>query len=324
MILNKGIISSCIVVVFGMIGVCQQSSLVSLAYKDPFRIIPSSGGLKGTLMGSGIYRNQWQGLDGHPKGVDLSLHFPIFQISSTSGVSIGQEKLGLETHTFLKPGIYKVIKSDSWIWSIGLQAEFDWISFDSKLARTPEGNYQNPEVDHKDPLVSNQQGSQGIFDFGVSSFISWKQFSFGINVEKLLESSQAAADFPWKNRRNLKILGLFEYEWMKILWKPHLLIYTDFNQLQADFIASFEYGSGIFGGIHLRGFDNNSLESMGLSFGFDISKSLQLAYCHEFYIGAIPAGIPSSSQEIGLFYNLGKAFGLGRPPKIIHNPRYSD
>lgn len=295
-----------------------------MVYKDRYRVIPAYAGMEGTLMGSGVYRNQWQSLPGHPQGIDLSIHFPVYKLGSAAGMLIGQDELGLERHSFIKPSFHKVLKLRDVLLSAGFQAEFDWINFNSELARTPEGDYQGQNVDHNDPRLLNREGSVGIFDLGLSFYFIWKRFQGGIAVEKLLEAKNESTPFPWTNRRTIKAIGSTDFKWRDLDLQAQILIYTDFVKVQTDLFSGFDYHGSIFGGIHLRGYNGNSLESLGISLGFSLSKSIQVAYCHEFYVGQIPVNYVTGNQEIGLFYNFGKAFGLGKPPRIIHSPRYSD
>lgn len=306
------------------VSMAQQSPLSSLAYKDKYRMIPAYAGLEGTLAGSAIYRNQWQNLPGHPQGIDLAVHCPVYKWGSALGVLIGQDELGLERHNYIRPSFNKVIKWNEVLLTPGIDLEMDWLSFRSELARTPDGNYPGNGLDHNDPELLNQGGTRSIFDFGVSVFASWHRLQAGLAVEKLLESGSKGPPLPWKNRRSIKFLISNDFEWNSATIFTQLLAYSDLIKLQTDFFCGFDYTGNIFGGIHLRGYNANSLESLGLSVGFNLSKNIQLAYCHEFYIGKIPVSYVSSSQELGLFYNFGKAFGLGKPARIIHSPRYSD
>jgi type IX secretion system PorP/SprF family membrane protein len=302
----------------------QQSPLSSLIYKDKYRVIPAFAGMEGTLMGSGVYRNQWHSFPGHPQSIDLSIHFPIYRWGSSAGILIGQDELGLERHSFIKPSFHKVLKLNGVLLSAGLQAEFNWINFNSGLARTPEGDYQGQNFDHNDPRLLNSESSLGTFDLGLSCYAIWGKFQGGISIEKLLQTKNESQPFPWANRRTIKAIGSKDFKWLDLDFKAQLLIYSDFVKVQADLFSGFDYHGSIFGGIHFRGYNGNSLESLGFSLGFSLSKSIQVAYCHEFYVGQIPVNYVTGNQEIGLFYNFGKAFGLGKPPRIIHSPRYSD
>jgi type IX secretion system PorP/SprF family membrane protein len=307
-----------------LISIAQQTPLTSLAYKDRFKIIPAYAGMEGTLMGSAIYRNQWQNLTGHPQGIDISIHCPIYKLGASMGLSLGKEEIGLESHTFIKPSFHKVSKINDFLITAGIEAEFYWTAFNSESARTPDGDYSGPDINHADPGLSNNGGTHGFTDFGLSVYAIWNRFHAGVAIEKILESNKDNKPYPWSNRRNLTILCAADYMLFNLNFQTQVVLHSDFLKLQSDLFTGIDYNGSIFGGIHMRGYNGNSLESLGLSLGFSLSKNIQLAYCHEFYIGSIPVSAVSGSQEIGLFYNLGKAFGLGKSPRIIHSPRYSD
>jgi type IX secretion system PorP/SprF family membrane protein len=302
----------------------QQSPLSSLAYRDRFSINPSYAGLEGTLAAAGLYRNQWQAISGHPRSIVLNFHCPVYKWGSAIGMSMGQDQLGLERHIFFKPGIHKISKLSGILIATGIHADLDWISFDSELARTGDGIYQSGSVEHNDPQLLNQTGSRAIMDFGISAYLIWQNIQAGFTIEKLLETGKKDKPFPFRNRRNIKANLSYDYKWNQLILQALAVINTDLLKVQTDLFSGFDYNGSIFGGIHLRGYNANSFESLGLSLGFSLGKQLNLAYCHEFYIGILPANVVSSSQEIGLFYNFGKAFGLGKTPRIIYSPRYSD
>jgi type IX secretion system PorP/SprF family membrane protein len=312
------------IVSFAWNGKAQQGLLSSLAYKDKYRAIPAFAGMEGTIMGSFVYRNHWQGFPGNPKTLDLSLHSPYYRWGAAFGLLMGQDKLGLEQHSYIKPSIHKVINLGKVLFSAGIQAEFYWLNLDLDAARTPEGDYPGGNIDHNDPRLANQTSDERNADLGISVFLLWEKYQFGVSLEKLFQSHQSGAPIPWTNRRNLKLLVSRRLDWNDIAFELQCLVHSDFVRLQTEIFSGIEYNGNIFGGVHLRGYNGNSLESIGFSLGLRLSKQIQMAYCHEFNIGSVSSNFNQGNQEIGLFYNFGKAFGLGKAPRIIYNPRYSD
>ncbi|MBK6546869.1 MAG: PorP/SprF family type IX secretion system membrane protein [Saprospiraceae bacterium] len=318
-------ILSCVLLVLSLLrGFGQQTPLSTLIYKDKYRINPAYAGLEGTLFASGIYRNQWQNFEGNPQTMDISFNCPLYRIGSGMGITFGQDKLGIQKNHYVKPSINKVWKSSTWLVSIGLQSEFYWFSLNSNAVRTPQGEYQGGNLDHKDNQISNLNGSINIMDLGLSCFVQRGPFELGIAIEKLLESKKDQMVFPWQNNRTVKGFMGAQFDWFSINFIEQIVVLSDFKQSQIDFFSGFEYNGNIFGGVHVRGYNGNSFESLGVSFGFSLSKQLKMAYGHEFYMGSIPQQLNGGSQELGIFYNFGRAFGLGKAPKIIHSPRYSD
>ncbi len=319
------------ILLLSIIGICsgyfvfaQQGLISSLAYKDKYRIIPGFAGMEGTLLGSAVYRNHWQGFPGQAKTTDVSIHSPFYKWGSALGLLMGQDKLGLEQHIYFKPSIHKVMIYGPLLISAGIQADLNWLQIDLNAARTPDGSYPGGQIDHNDPMLADQISRQVLADFGINLYLMWNKYQLGMSLEKIVQSQHSQYPLPWTNRRNFKLLVSRTFEWNKFKFEGQFIVHSDFVRFQTEIFSGFEYNGNIFGGIHLRGYNGNSLESAGFSVGLRLSKKFQMAYCQEFYLGTIPNNIIQGSQEIGVFYTFGKAFGLGKAPRIIYNPRYSD
>lgn len=302
----------------------QQTSLITQASRDPYFVNAAYAGLEGTLIASAHYRNQWFKLDGHPQTILVASHFPIYKIKSGFGFSLGQDQIGLQTEVFIKPSFNHVWNFNSWLVSGGVQIDLKSLAFNSINARTPDGEYSNGQVDHQDQQLSNTDLNGGFFDLGLAVFIQRAHYKFGISADRLLESGSLKNTLLYNNNREFRALGITDWEWEQFTFRGGFLLYTDLNRFQSDIFSNFEYNGNIFGGLHVRGYDGSSMESLGITAGFALTRKLHLAYTHEFYLGKIDKGLVTGSQEMGLYYNLGRAVGLGKAPRIIHSPRYSD
>lgn len=302
----------------------QQSSLFSLASKDVYRIIPAMAGQEGTLFASGLFRSQWQNIEGHPQTFDFSVNLPLYWIQSGCGFSLGKDELGLSQLVYFRPSYNLVFKSEAILWSGGLHLIYNNLRFQGDLARTPEGQYLAGSIDHLDPLVPTTTVSLHILDGGVSLALLYRNWQIGLSVNQILESHTRNENLAWKNRRHYQILTSYHAEIERFIIKPQCLVSLNGNRVQADFFTGFEYNGNVFGGIHFRGYDDRSLESVGISVGFKLSKRISLAYAHEFYLGKLSGDSQLQTQEFGLFYHFGKAIGLGIKPRIEYSPRYAD
>ena len=54
--------------------------------------------------------------------------------------------------------------------------------------------------------------------------------------------------------------------------------------------------------------------------GFKLSEKITLAYAYDLTLSEL-SQVSNGSHEIMINYNLGKALGKGKPPRIIYNPR---
>lgn len=302
----------------------QQTSLYSLHHKDPYRIIPAFAGMEGTLFSSVIYRNQWQGLEGNPRTLDLSINMPLYWLASGAGINISKDELGLSNITVFKPSWNKVIHSGELLWSVGLQLSYIHYSFNGALARTPDGAYLPWPIDHKDPYLSEQKTSFSLLDGGLSGVMLYKNYKIGLMVSNLLESKTTKDLNYWQNKRHYYVFIGGAYQLGNWTISPEVVVQSTIYHTQNNLFLGFDHNGSIFGGIHFRGYDDYSLESFGVSAGFRLSGNLSVAYVHEFYLGKLSQNPDLKTQEFGLFYQFGKNFGLGKKPRVQFSPRYFD
>lgn len=313
-----------IFMVFTAYGSAQQISLQGFAYKDPFKLIPAFGGLEGTIVGSATFRNQWQGLSGHPQTFDVRLNLPLYWIRSGAGWVMGKDETGLSQQIYIQPSFNRVFHFNKLLMSLAVQMQYAYHSFDGSLVQTPEGEYNGGQVDHQDPLLDKSKRSFQMLDAGFSVAFEYSGFKFGWAGTGLFESGKAAFPALYKNRRHHIIYTSYQGALGAIKYFPSLSVYTDLHKTQTEIFLGGTYNGNIFGGIHLRGYNDESLESLGISFGFELSSRWSVAYLHEFYLGKIPVSAVQRSQEFGLFYHFGKAIGQGRKPPVLKSPRYLD
>jgi hypothetical protein len=76
----------------------------------------------------------------------------------------------------------------------------------------------------------------------------------------------------------------------------------------------------IFGGCSLRGFNDNSFDSLVILGGLRLSAHYSVSYSYDVGINALKTAT-QGSHELHINYNLNKLIGIGLPPEIIYNPR---
>ncbi len=302
----------------------QQTSLFSLAYRDAYRFIPAMAGQEGTLFASGLFRNQWQSIEGHPQTFDFSANLPLYWLQSACGFNLGKDELGLSQMIYVRPSFNLVYKSNEFVWSAAVQLLYNNIKFQGDLARTPDGQYQAGSFDHLDPLVPLAPSNLHVLDGGISLALAFRNLQVGASLSQLFESRSVKENIAWRNRRHYQILIAYQWPLEQLTIKPQYLVSVNGNRVQMDFFTGIEYNGNVFGGIHFRGYNDRSLESVGISAGFSLSKSISLAYAHEFYLGKLRGDLQIQTQEFGLFYHFGKAIGVGIKPRIEYSPRYAD
>ncbi|MBK8955988.1 MAG: PorP/SprF family type IX secretion system membrane protein [Saprospiraceae bacterium] len=302
----------------------QQISLQGFHYKDPYKLIPAFGGLEGTLFASATFRNQWQGIAGQPQTFDLRVNLPLYLINSGAGLAIGKDETGLGQILYVQPSFNRVFHFDQLLFSAAAQFQYAYHNFSGQLARTPDGDYTNGQIDHKDPLLDTRSSNFQRWDAGISVAFQYDLYKFGLAVSGIFENGKASLPVPYRNTRHYLLHASYEWAWGRFKFLPTFALYSDLKSSQTEIFLGGEYNGNIFGGMHIRGYDDNSIESLGISFGFELSSKWSVGYLHEFYLGKITGSQLPKSQEFGLFYHFGKAIGEGKKPPVLRSPRYFD
>jgi len=102
---------------------------------------------------------------------------------------------------------------------------------------------------------------------------------------------------------------------------PSLFIKTDGVQTQVDLSTRFDYQDLYFGGLSFRGYSKNTIDALALFVGARVSSQLSLAYGYDITLSRLGT-YSEGTHEIVVHYNLSKPIGVGKPEKIIYNPRY--
>ena len=102
---------------------------------------------------------------------------------------------------------------------------------------------------------------------------------------------------------------------------PSFLLKSDLVETQIEISTIARFNDNIFGGASFRGYNSNSFDAVVLLAGYKLSENLTLAYAYDITISGL-SEVSRGSHEVLLNYNLNKAFGKGKLPKIIYNPRF--
>jgi hypothetical protein len=102
---------------------------------------------------------------------------------------------------------------------------------------------------------------------------------------------------------------------------PSIFAKTDGVQTQIDVNARFDYQELYFGGLTFRGYNARSIDALAWFVGVRVSKQLSLSYAYDITLSKLRT-YSEGTHEIVVHYNLGKPVGVGRPERIIYNPRF--
>jgi type IX secretion system PorP/SprF family membrane protein len=303
----------------------QQPAQYSLYMLNPYSINPAAAGLEKTLIATGGYRTQWVGIEGNPITQFLNVAVPLSIIGSGIGISLHNESIGARNGLTFKASYNYILKMGDNQLSFGVAGGLVQGALDGSKLRTPDGDYNQGVIDHKDKTLAavSVNGSVPTFDAGV--YFKSEKFEGGVSMSNLTEPSLQLTGVNVINvnlKRNYFAVAMAHFDLLnKITIHPSVLIKSDAVQTQMDFSTIFRYDDNIFLGASFRGYNKNSQDAITFLGGFKLNPKLSLAYSYDFTLSSLKT-INDGTHEIVLQYNIGKEFGRGKLPPIIYNPRF--
>lgn len=141
---------------------------------------PAYAGSKEALCLSGIYRNQWIGMDGAPQTATLNLHAPIWKRRMGVGGSITNDRIGLtDRWVFDLNYAYRIQLPKSSVLSIGLRGSVSYMSIRWDQAELTQ-NF--------DQSVPTAMNSKVLPNFGAGVYYQAKQWYVGLSLPRLFEN----------------------------------------------------------------------------------------------------------------------------------------
>ncbi|HMQ08485.1 MAG TPA: PorP/SprF family type IX secretion system membrane protein [Saprospiraceae bacterium] len=311
-------------IVLFLTGTClngQQSFQYSQFMLDKYQFNPAYGGLEMSLHVNAAVRTQWNGLPDAPGSQYINAHMPFYIWNGAVGFQISNENSGL-IHNLSISGSYNyVMTTDYGLISGGLSLGIMQKSVNGRRITTPDGEYIDGNIDHKDPVLLDQDftGIAPVWTLGgyyLGDFIE-----AGISISHFPEPPLKAGLSTFSLSTVTTIYGEYKYAYndqLDII--PSLLIRTDFVEMQTDLAVMARINNNVFGSLGLRGYSARSLDGLVFLIGTSINNNYSIAYSFDTGLSALRT-TNEGSHEIRLMYNLNRAVRTGMPPKIIYNPR---
>lgn len=302
----------------------QQPAQYSLFMMNKLNWNPAYAGMDNSLSATGIYRAQWDGLEGNPITQNVSAHMPLYVLSSGIGINLENDELGAERRTTGTVSYnYQLPAGRKGILAIGLSAGIAQRTLDGARLRTPEGDYDIDAsiIIHNDDLLPITSVNATATTFGAGLYYYSERFEAGIGARNLSEPTVDLDAISLQLRRAyfFSAAGHFDLG-DNLSLHPALLLRSDLAQTQTDLAAIFQYNDNIFGGASFRGYNSDNIDAVAFIAGFKLSENITLAYAYDLTLSTLKQ-VSNGSHEVMLNYNLNKRIGTGRLPKVIYNPR---
>ncbi len=302
----------------------QQATQYSLQMFNEAGINPAYAGLDNSLVLTGIYRNQWQGLNESPSQQNINIHMPVYRLSGGIGINVDNDRLGLERNLLATLAYnFHLPLNHSRKVSFGIGAGFFQKSLDGAAIRTPEGIYSTGTINHNDNLPlpeSDISSTTPTFNAGI--YYKSEALEIGLSSINIQEPSLVGDNFSTTLSRTYFLTATYNLDLSgNISLHPSLLVKTDQTESQAEISLLVKYDDNIFLGGSFRGYNSNTIDAIAIIAGLDISERIKIAYAYDLTLSNLNL-VSSGGHEILIQYNLGREIGKGKLPKVIFNPRF--
>lgn len=154
---------------------------------------PAYAGAKEALCISGIYRNQWIGMDGAPQTATLNVHAPIWKRRMGIGASITNDRIGLTDRWNMDFNYaYRIQLPKESVLSIGLRGSVSYMSI----------RWDNAELTQVfDQSVPAAQNSKIMPNFGAGIYYQSRKWYLGFSMPRLFKNR---IDFNTNNQGTIE------------------------------------------------------------------------------------------------------------------------
>jgi len=303
-------------------GKAQQLAQYSFYMLNPSLFNPAYAGMEESLSLTGVFRQQWAGLEGAPRQQALTAHMPLYFLSSGIGLSFENDEVGARQYSNYSLQYNYQLQMGSGVLSIGANADLTQINWNGTQLLSPDGIYTNGQIDHRDNLLPTTDVGAFTPTFGFGLFYKSQKLKLGASVKNINEPSVSFVTVALPLNRHLYFMGSYEMDLTRrIEFIPSVLLRSDLIELQTDASVQFRFDGNIFVGGGVRGFGANSLDGVSVFGGWQVSERMMLAYNYDISTSYL-ANVNGGSHEILLKYTLKEEIGKGKLPKMIYNPRF--
>jgi len=298
---------------------CQQTPQYTMQMYNIYQSNVAFAGIEDNLNVFGYYRTQWQGVTGNPKQYQINATLPMHILNGGIGAKIesfenGAESVSRATTSYNWIGYYRNLTLSG-----GAAVGLSQLTLDGSKYITPEGIYTSTP-DHQDPILTNQKTSNIYPEYSLATFVSHPLFDVGLSFNNIIPSSRVFDQFDYTQSKNLEIIGIYYLPLRGgYLLEPGIIVRTNFDDIQTQVFATVKRGN-IFGGIQVRGYSKNSIDSASLMSGVKFNDRYTISYSFDVLLNTLK-NVSDGTHEIMLKYSLQREINTGLPPSTMYSPR---
>lgn len=286
---------------------------------DIYQYNPAFAGFDRSISANFNYRTQWTGVLENPTHLNANIHLPVYLLKGGVGMSITNESAGALTFTKVNVSYNRVQSFQGGIISGGFRLGINQVGINGDIIRTPIGIYDGT-ISHEDPILDEIRVNGISPDWVAGIFARTDFFDFGLTLENLFLSQASIENINFENSKVISFYGGIPFLINDLEIQPSLYIKTNLQQIQTDLSIMAKSGN-IFGGLGLRGFNENSFDAISFFGGIKLNDHYTLSYAYDFILGELN-NFSQGTHEININYNFNKLIGIGLPPEIIYDPRH--
>ena len=180
----------------------QQNPMFTQYMFNTLAVNPAYAGSGKAMNVTGLYRNQWVGLDGAPTTQTFFLHTPFLNKNMGLGLSVVNDKIGPVQQTMIYADYSYTIKlSEKAKLAFGLKGGVKLVNV----------NLRSLDVkDEQDVSFSQNITNQAIPNFGFGMYYHTKKWYVGISTPQLAE--HRSSNVLWPERRHYFLIAGYVFD----------------------------------------------------------------------------------------------------------------
>jgi len=301
----------------------QQMPHYSLFTKNLYSFNPAYAGMDLKLNATGIYRSQWNKIEGQPERYHFNAHLPVFAWFGGAGMLLETEQIGPRKWTQIAFSYNYVLSTDIGVFSFGVRPGFRSWSWDGTQLITPGGNIENGNVNLEDPILRAQELGASQFNIDLGIHYQGRKISGGVFAQQVLPSTaRLADDLGYESNLEYGVYSIYSFQGpYEINFRPAALVMSDGIQTQSTINIGGVLNSAYYLSLGLRGYSALSLDAFTLGGGIKLNDNFWAYYNVDLGLSALK-NAHSGTQEIIFTYMFLGNIGAIVPPRVIYNPRY--
>lgn len=246
--MKKGLVLIAVLAFFTK-GNAQQDPQFTQFMFDKLSINPGFAGTNDAYCFTGIWRNQWTGLNaGEPKTILINAHAPVAPLLGGVGLTYYNDRLGWENSNFIRLS-YSYHMNNLGPGNLGIGASVGYFSKSyNAVWLTPSGG--NGTGDNAIPTTTTPEGA---LDFSFGAYYYADKFYGGISATHLSQSQLTTLNV--QSARHFYFMGGYNYDALMggdLELKPNVLVKSDLASTQFDLNLNVMYRKLVWVGVTYR------------------------------------------------------------------------